>query len=394
MPAPAIPAFLLTLCRFLNPDRSSAVFYSPAMQLNTQPLSEWIPGVKHPLIISGPCGAETEEQVIQTARGIAALGKVSVFRAGIWKPRTRPNSFEGAGPQAFAWLGRVKTETGLLTTVEVATAEHVELALKHGVDILWIGARTTVNPFSVQEIAEALKGVDIPVMVKNPVHADIQLWIGALERLNLAGITKLAAIHRGFYTSDKTCYRNIPRWEIPIDLQTQYPALPIICDPSHICGRTETIQGVAQKALDLNMAGLMIETHVNPQAALSDAKQQLTPLALGILLDSLKVRNVTSANKAFTDQLEQLRVMIDEIDEQMIRTLAQRMKMINRVGEYKRDNNVTVFQLERWQEILKSRMAMGIIQGLDENFVKEVCELLHKESIRRQTEITQVGKPR
>jgi chorismate mutase len=355
--------------------------------------SQWIPGGKHPLIISGPCGAESEDQVMQTARGIAALSRVSVFRAGIWKPRTRPNSFEGMGEKALPWLSRVKAETGLLTTVEVANTQHVELALKHKVDILWIGARTTVNPFSVQEIAEALKGVDIPVMVKNPVHADIQLWIGALERMNLAGITKLAAVHRGFYTSDKSCYRNIPRWEIPIELQTLYPNLPIICDPSHICGRTETLLGIAQKALDLNMAGLMIESHIKPSSALSDAKQQITPVELGVLLNSLKVRDVSSCNKAFTDKLEQMRLVIDEIDEQMIRTLARRMEMINQIGEYKRDNNVSVFQLERWQEMLRSRIASGIIQGLDEAFVKEMCELLHKESIRRQTEISEVKKP-
>jgi chorismate mutase len=362
------------------------------MELNITPLHDWMKIGKGPLIISGPCGAETEEQVMQTARGLATLGRVHVFRAGVWKPRTRPNSFEGAGSKALPWLKRVKEETGMLTTVEVANAQHVEEALKHGIDILWIGARTTVNPFSVQEIAEALKGTDAAVMVKNPVHADIQLWIGALERVSLAGITKLIGIHRGFYTSDKSCYRNVPRWEIPIELQTLYPALPLVCDPSHICGRTETIAGVAQKALDLNMAGLMIEAHIHPAAALSDARQQLTPPELGAVLAGLHVREVASSNKAFTDKLEQMRLVIDDIDDQLIRTLSRRMDVITQIGEYKRDNNVTVFQLERWLEILRSRISSGIIQGLDEQFVKEVCEILHKESIRRQTEIMEVKK--
>jgi chorismate mutase len=362
------------------------------LNLNITPLSEWLPGVKRPLIISGPCGAETEAQVMQTAKGLAASGRVTIFRAGVWKPRTRPNSFEGAGTKALPWLQRVKAETGLLTAVEVARAEHVEAALKHGIDILWIGARTTVNPFSVQEIAEALKGTQVPVMVKNPVHADIQLWIGALERVNLAGITKLIAIHRGFYTSDKSNYRNIPRWEIPIELQTLCPELPVICDPSHICGRRDTISQVAQKALDLNMAGLMIETHIHPDEALSDAKQQITPAALDELLSLLAVRETCSHNQAFTDKLEQFRLIIDEIDEQMIRTLSRRMEVVEQIGEYKRDNNVTVFQLERWLSILRSRIASGQLHGLQENFVKELCELLHKESIRCQTEIQEVKK--
>ncbi len=358
--------------------------------LTITPIKEWLPGIKRPLVISGPCAAETEEQVLQTARGIAKLNRVSVFRAGVWKPRTRPNAFEGAGNKALPWLRQVKAETGLLTAVEVARAEHVEEALKHGIDILWIGARTTVNPFSVQEIAEALKGTNVPVMVKNPVHADVQLWIGALERVNQAGITKLIAVHRGFYTSDKTQYRNIPRWEIPIELQTLCPDLPVVCDPSHICGRTDTLQAVAQKALDLNMAGLMIESHIHPASALSDAAQQLTPDALGSLLNALSVRDVCSENKAFTDKLESLRLIIDEIDENIVRNLAHRMAVVGQIGEYKQDNNVTVFQMERWLEILRSRIASGVVHGLDESFMKELCELLHKESIRRQTAILEV----
>jgi chorismate mutase len=361
---------------------------NPNLQIT--PIQSWLPGPLRPLVISGPCGAESEEQVMETARGIAKLNRVSVFRAGVWKPRTRPNSFEGVGTKAFSWLRQVKAETGLLTAVEVARAEHVEEALKNGIDILWIGARTTVNPFSVQEIAESLKGTNVPVMVKNPVHGDIQLWIGALERVNMAGITKLMAIHRGFYTSDKTQYRNIPRWEIPIELQTLCPDLPVICDPSHICGRTDTLALVAQKALDLNMAGLMIESHIHPASALSDAKQQITPGELGVLLDSLSVRNVCSANQAFTDKLESLRLIIDEIDENIVRDLARRMQVVGQIGEYKQENNVTTFQLERWLSILRSRIASGIVHGLDEHFMKELCELLHKESIRIQTEILEV----
>jgi len=362
------------------------------MTLSITPLHKWIDTQKDPLIISGPCGAETEEQIMQTAFGLAALNRVHVFRAGVWKPRTRPNSFEGAGSKALPWLSRVKKETGMLTAVEVANAGHAEEALKHGIDILWIGARTTVNPFSVQEIADALKGTDAAVMVKNPVHSDIQLWIGALERINQAGITKLVAVHRGFYTPDESVYRNIPRWEIPIELKTLYPQLPLICDPSHICGRRETLAGVAQKALDLNMAGLMIEAHHDPSAALSDAGQQLTPAALGWLLSGLQIREVASQDKVFKDKLEQMRLIIDDIDAQLIHILAKRMEVITQIGEYKRDNNVTVFQLERWLEILRSRIASGIIQGLDETYVKEVCELLHKESIRLQTEIMEIKK--
>ncbi|HXC06786.1 MAG TPA: 3-deoxy-7-phosphoheptulonate synthase, partial [Bacteroidia bacterium] len=283
--------------------------------LNIRPLSEWFPDFTRPLIISGPCGAESEEQVMQTARGLAALKQVRIFRAGIWKPRTRPNSFEGMGIQALPWLSQVKAETGMMTTVEVARAEHVEAALKHGIDILWVGARTTVNPFSVQEIAEALKGVDIPVMVKNPVHPDLQLWLGALERLNLAGINRLIGIHRGFYTTDKTHYRNIPRWELAIELQTLCPTLPMICDPSHICGRTDTLTVVAQKALDLNMGGLMIESHIHPEQALSDARQQITPETLGWLLNGLTIRQASSSNPEVTNKLDQFRKIIDEIDE-------------------------------------------------------------------------------
>lgn len=358
-----------------------------ASRLHISPLSEWLPGRPLPLVISGPCGAETEEQVMETARALAATGKVSIFRAGIWKPRTRPNSFEGVGSVGLQWLKRVKKETGLLTTVEVANAGHVEEALKAGVDILWIGARTTVNPFTVQEIADALQGTNVPVMVKNPVNPDLQLWIGALERINNAGITKLIAIHRGFSSFEKTRYRNAPQWEIPIALKSEFPELPVVCDPSHICGRTDIIRETAQKALDLDMAGLMIESHPDPAAALSDAKQQVTPQDLVALLSSLVVRKVSSQNQDFANQLEALRASIDDIDEEILMHLTKRMDLIGQIGEYKRNNGVTILQLERWLEILHTRTASGVLKGLDEEFIRKVCQLLHEESIRLQTEV-------
>jgi len=355
--------------------------------LNTIPLNDWLPGLKRPLIISGPCGAETEEQVLATAREIAKLNKVSIFRAGVWKPRTRPDSFEGAGNIALQWLKKVKQETGLYTAIEVANTKHVEEALKNGIDILWIGARTTVNPFYVQEIADVLKGVDIPVMVKNPVNPDINLWIGALERFNKAGINKLVAIHRGFYSFEKSKYRNAPLWEIPIEMKTLFPELSIICDPSHISGDRNLIEEVSQKALDLDMAGLMIETHIDPPSALSDARQQLTPFQLNELLNNLTIRKVKSENKEFTDQLSRLRSTIDQIDEELIEVLVKRMQVIEEIGEYKRENNVTILQIERWMEILRTRTLWAEEKGIKKEFIENVCRLLHKESIRKQTEI-------
>ncbi|HKR03507.1 MAG TPA: chorismate mutase, partial [Bacteroidia bacterium] len=316
--------------------------------LKLTPLPGWFPSAKLPLLISGPCGAETEKQVMETAMGIAALNKVHVFRAGIWKPRTRPDSFEGAGEEGLKWLKSAKEETGLKTTVEVAKAEHVELALKYDVDILWVGARTTVNPFYVQEIADALKGVDIPVMVKNPLHPDLQLWIGALERVNRAGIDKLIAIHRGFFSSSNSTYRNAPQWQIAIELMHLIPDLPVICDPSHIAGNRDLILQLAQQALDLKMCGLMIESHIDPDNALSDANQQLTPAALNELLETLVVRKEKSDNIEFQNTLELLRKKIDKIDHHLVETIASRMKIVNKIGEYKSDHNVTILQLERW----------------------------------------------
>ncbi len=357
------------------------------LDLKLQPIDTWLKKNSDPLLIAGPCSAETEDQLLATAHLLAKTGKVSVLRAGIWKPRTRPGEFEGIGSIGLQWLKRAKEETGLPTAVEVATAKHVEEALAAGVDILWVGARSTVNPFTVQEIADALKGVDIPVMVKNPVNPDLQLWIGALERINNAGITKLAAIHRGFSSFDKTAFRNEPMWEIAIQLKTLCPELPIINDPSHICGNRELIQYVAQKALDLDMQGLMIESHLDPSVAWTDAKQQLTPVALAELMDYLTLRKPEIKDKAFTDKLADLRANIDKIDDQIIQKIAERMQVVQKIGEFKRDNGVTILQVSRWDQIMHKRSAFASALKLDLNFTGKLLELIHSESIRKQTEI-------
>lgn len=359
------------------------------MKLNfkLQPISSWVETKHQPLLISGPCSAETEDQLIATAHLLAKTGKVSVLRAGIWKPRTRPGEFEGIGSIGLTWLKRAKEETGLPIAVEVANAKHVEEALAAGVDILWVGARSTVNPFTVQEIADALKGVDIPVMVKNPINPDLQLWIGALERINNAGITKLAAIHRGFSSYEKTAFRNEPMWELAIQLKTLVPDLPIINDPSHICGNRELIQYVAQKALDLDMQGLMIESHLDPSVAWTDAKQQLTPAALSELMDLLTLRKPEIKDKAFTDKLADLRTNIDKIDDQIIQKIAERMQIVQKIGEFKRDNGVTILQVNRWDQIMNKRSAFAKALKLDLNFTGKLLELIHSESIRKQTEI-------
>jgi chorismate mutase len=343
--------------------------------------------VNKPFIISGPCSAETEEQTLATTKQIAATGKVHVLRAGIWKPRTRPGQYEGAGAEGLVWFAKAKKETGLPIATEVATAAHVEACLKAGVDILWLGARTTVNPFSVQEIADALKGVDIPVMVKNPVNPDIELWIGALERLNRAGITKMAAIHRGFSSFDKGPFRNAPMWDLAIELKTRVPDLEMICDPSHISGNRELIAMVAQKALDLDMSGLMIESHINPDAAWSDAKQQVTPAALAKIIDGLVVRSVSSDNKVFKDTLSVLREQIDQIDDEIMQKMASRMKISEKIGQYKKENNVTILQVNRWEEIIQTRVNLGKAMGLDEGFMRDLLRLVHHESIQVQTKV-------
>jgi chorismate mutase len=357
------------------------------LNLKLQPLNTWLDTKNEPLLISGPCSAETEDQLLATAHLLAKTGKVSVLRAGIWKPRTRPGEFEGIGSIGLTWLKRAKEETGLPTAVEVANAKHVEEALAAGVDILWVGARSTVNPFTVQEIADALKGVDVPVLVKNPVNPDIQLWIGALERINNAGITKLGAIHRGFSSFEKTAFRNEPMWELAIQLKTLAPELPIINDPSHICGNRELIQYVAQKALDLDMQGLMIESHLDPSVAWTDAKQQVTPAALSELMNILTLRKPEIKDKDFSDKLADLRENIDKLDDQILQKLAERMQVVQKIGEYKRDNGVTILQVNRWDQIMNKRSSFASALKLDLNFTGKLLELIHSESIRKQTEI-------
>ena len=357
------------------------------LHLNIQPLSAWFPESNQPPLIAGPCSAETEEQLLSTAHLLAKTGRASVLRAGIWKPRTRPGEFEGIGSIGLEWLKRAKAETGLPTAVEVANAKHVEEALAAGVDVLWVGARSTVNPFTVQEIADALKGADVPVLVKNPVNPDLSLWCGALERINNAGITKLGAIHRGFSSFEKTAFRNEPMWELAIQLKTLAPELPIINDPSHICGNRELIPYIAQKALDLDMQGLMIESHIDPSVAWTDAKQQLTPAALNELIGRLTLRKPEVKNAEFVDKLAELREKIDQIDDQILQKMAERMKVAEKIGEYKRDNGVTILQVSRWDEIIQKRNAFAKAMNLDEEFVGKLLELIHGESIRLQTEI-------
>lgn len=347
----------------------------------------WLLPNNTPYIISGPCSVESPEQVLATAKAISKYNKVHLLRGGIWKPRTRPNSFEGIGKEGLPWLKQAGETVGLPVATEVAKAEHVEACLESGVDVLWVGARTTVNPFSVQEIADALKGVDIPVFVKNPITPDIDLWLGALERINAAGITKLGAIHRGFSSFDKGAYRNAPMWELPIQLKLLCPDIPVICDPSHISGSKELLHKVAQKALDMEMDGLMIESHINPSEAKSDAEQQLNPEGLNEMLQKLQVRSSECNNQEFTSNLEQLRTIIDEIDEELINKFASRMNVIEKIGEYKKQNDVTILQLERWEQILKNRTMLAEKTGLSNEFIKKLLEIIHQESIRLQTKV-------
>ena len=340
---------------------------------------------KKPFIIAGPCSAESRNQLTQIAKEIK--DSIDVFRAGIWKPRTNPNSFEGAGDAALRWLGQVKKETGLKVATEVANARHVELCLAAEIDILWIGARTTVNPFYVQEIAEALKGVDIPVFVKNPIHPEIGLWIGALERLNKVGVTNLAAIHRGFYSYEKLAFRNDPKWELPIKLREEIRNLPIICDPSHIAGNAALIEDVSQTAMDISLDGLMIETHNNPLIALSDKKQQIIPEALKKILHKLVLRETKLRDEFFRNELLKYRNNIDILDNQIIELLKGRKEIVEVIANFKKQNKLTIFQLERWYEILKTRKIAAKNFDLDEQMIAELFELIHKYSILTQTKI-------
>lgn len=342
---------------------------------------------KRPIIISGPCSAETEEQVVNTAKQLIERGKITFLRAGIWKPRTRPNSFEGVGEIGLKWLKNAGKEVGLPVITEVAKASHVEMALKEDVDALWIGARTTVNPFSVQELADALKGIDVPVFVKNPINPDIELWIGALERLNNAGIRKLGAIHRGFSSFEKTIYRNEPKWEIPIELMRLFPELPIICDPSHIGGSRDLLLSISQKAMDLEMDGLMIESHIDPNNAWSDAKQQVTPENFNKIVDQIVFRRTDIKDDILISKLEILRKKIDLLDREIIAKLGERMKIAAQIGQHKKENDVTILQVNRWDEIVNQRKVLAKEAGLSEAFIEKYLKIIHKESINKQTDV-------
>ena len=343
--------------------------------------------VERPFLVAGPCSAETEEQVLLTAHQLKEHQDIDLFRAGIWKPRTRPNSFEGVGTQGLKWLKKVKAETGLKVTTEVANREHVFEALKYGIDVLWLGARTTVNPFSVQEIADAIEGVDIPVMIKNPINPDLNLWIGAIERIYKAGIRRIGVVHRGFSHYSQSLYRNETRWNIAIELMQRYPDLTIICDNSHICGNRNTLSPVAQKAMDLNYHGLMTETHPDPDNAWSDARQQITPQAFGKLVNNLILRDLNSTDKNFLENLDGLRQQIDVLDDDLLKLLGQRMSVAQRIGEYKKDNKISILQPSRWNEILAATKKKGATHGLTGEFISKYLQAVHQESIERQNRV-------
>ncbi len=342
---------------------------------------------KRPLIISGPCSAETEEQMLETATRLAKTGKVDMLRAGIWKPRTKPGLFEGNGIVALPWLAKAKKITGLPTTVEVATAKHVEDALQFDVDMLWIGARTTVNPFSVQEVADALRGVDVPVLIKNPVHPDLELWSGAIERLQKVGVKQVGMIHRGFSSYGNTEFRNAPMWHLPIEMKRRYPGMPLICDPSHICGNRTLLQSVAQKSIDLDFDGLMMESHIDPDNAWSDAKQQVTPERLLEMLNDLVWRHETTTEQEFITALTTLREQINQVDDELLALLGQRMKLSDKIGEYKKNNNITILQTNRWNDILDRAFKKGEGLGLTKEFITKYFDAVHLESIQHQNKV-------
>ena len=343
-----------------------------------------LPGLepRRPLVIAGPCSAETEEQVLASARQIAAEG-IRIFRAGLWKPRTKPGGFEGVGAAGIPWLQRVKRETGMFVTTEVATPAHVEAALAGGVDLLWIGARTAANPFAMQEVADALRGHDIPVLVKNPVSPDLELWIGAVERIHNAGIRRLGVIHRGFTSIDKSLYRNHPLWAIPIELRRRYPQLPIFCDPSHIGGKRELIAPLAQQAMDLGFDGLIVESHCSPDEAWSDKNQQITPQALAYILRNLVIREMAST----TENLNELRGQIDKLDDRLLELLASRMRVSREIGRYKKEHAMPVLQAQRYEELLARRAAQAVELGMDREFMRTVLQYIHQESIRQQMQV-------
>ncbi len=342
-----------------------------------------------PFVIAGPCSAETEEQVMNTARAVADIDCVRVFRAGVWKPRTRPGTFEGQGEKALEWLKHVKAETGLHTATEIATPHHAEKALKAGIDVLWVGARTTGNPLYVQELADAVKGTDIKLMIKNPLHPDIDLWCGAIQRFYKAGIKDIAAVHRGFYPYEKTAFRNLPLWEVPIELQRRNENLPVFCDPSHIAGKSNHVATISQQAMDLNMSGLMIEVHNRPQIALTDKHQQLSPGELTSLLEKLEIRKRKFRDQAYRKRIEKYRDDIDNLDFQLLDLLSQRQNLVKDIAWCKRDMNVSILQLKRWENIVKTRLAYAEQNGLSHDFILNILQWIHKEAIRLQTEIMQ-----
>ncbi len=356
-------------------------------KLDLIPLAQWgLFEYPRPFLVCGPCSAESEEQVMTTARDLRAMG-LNVFRAGVWKPRTHPGSFEGAGVPALKWMQRAREAYGLKIATEVAGAKHVEACLEHGVDLVWIGARTTANPFLVQEIAEALRGTDVPVLVKNPVNPDIDLWIGALERLNREGVRKIGVIHRGCSSYEKLRYRNAPQWEIAIELRSRYPQLPFFCDPSHMGGDRSFLPEISQQALDLGLDGLMIESHCNPSCALSDAKQQITPAELKDLVESLIVRDQTSDDLDYRRALARLRTRIDVIDESLLFNLGARMRVSREIGKVKKENNISIIQAARWDEVLSQAARTARTYDLPVDFVEKIFTDIHEASVRAQNDI-------
>ena len=349
-----------------------------------------LPGIsnKRPVVIAGPCSAETEEQVLGTARQLADRG-IKIFRAGVWKPRTKPGGFEGVGSDGLKWLKKVKQETGMYLATEVATEKHVLEALKYNIDILWIGARTTANPFAVQEIADALKGVDIPVLIKNPVSPDLDLWIGAIERVYHAGLHRIAAVHRGFSSYDNKIYRNLPQWHIPIELKRRFPSMPLFCDPSHMGGKRELVSPISQQAMDLNYDGLIIESHYSPDAAWSDKDQQIMPHVLTFLLDQLVIRDTNQT----TESLTELRRQIDEIDNELLAILAKRIRISKEIGQYKKEHNMPVLQTQRYDAILKKHTDVAVNLGINSDFLKNIFASIHEESVRLQVELVNEQQP-
>ncbi len=358
-----------------------------AEKLDIRPIREWLPQLNNPLLIAGPCSLESESQALETARLLAKDHRVFVYRGGLWKPRTRPGSFEGVGSVGLKWLKLVREETGLPVGTEVANAQHTEEAMKNNIDVLWIGARSTASPFVVQEIADVVKGSDAVVMVKNPVNPDLQLWMGAIERVYRAGIHNIVAIHRGFTPFGETKYRNYPNWQIVIELRRLMPEVPVICDPSHISGKREYLFEIAQKAFDMGLEGLMLESHIDPTCALSDKEQQLTPADLARLLDRLVIRHQSANNPQFENQLDMLRNRIDALDNELLEVLSSRMDIVREIGKYKKENNVTALQINRWAQLMEERVKLGQKLNLNKTFTQILFQLIHEDSVRMQTEI-------